>query len=301
VLCQTLQSLAEVSLPTGVRPELIVVANACTDDTERVVAEFLPQLPFDGRCVIEKRANLNIARNVAVRHSGHEVLALLDDDVWVEPNWLEGLAEAYEDSGVDMVVGRIELWWKDIERPRWFTPLMDSLLTCKDYGDAPKRLFSPHDAAGANFSFRRKVYEAIGPFVEGLDRTGSKVGLSAGESEFVQRALAAGFRLHYHPRVSVKHWVAPQRGRPEYLDRVSYANAVSRTLIKPRFDIYSISRCIVGNSGLYLVHVLRGFWNSMLGNESETVVSQLQRARARGALYGMWLRLSGRSPMPRRH
>ena len=54
----------------------------------------------------------------------------------------------------------------------------------------------------------------------------------------------------------------------------------------------------LGNSGLYAANVVRGAWYSMWGNRAEAVVSQLHRARARGAVYGMWLRLTGRSPMP---
>jgi glycosyltransferase involved in cell wall biosynthesis len=259
----------------------------------------LPRLPFAGKCVSESRANLNVARNAAVTNSRHEVLALLDDDVWVDADWLSGLVDAYSDPQVDVVAGPIELWWKDVERPAWFGPMADGMLTCKNFGDAPKRLSSPFEPAGANFSFRRKVFDTIGPFVEGLDRTGANVGLSAGETEFLQRALDAGFGMYYFPRVKIKHWVAPHRARPEYLRRVSYANAVSRTLIKRRFGVYAITRCTVGNSGLYAVHAVRGAWHALLGNQAQAVVSQMERARARGALYGMWLRWTGRSPMPR--
>jgi glycosyltransferase involved in cell wall biosynthesis len=297
VLRQTLESLSQLSRPADVEVEVVVVANACTDDTEVVARQMLARLPFPGACVAESRANLNIARNVAVQHSRHDVLALLDDDVWVHPGWLAGLAQAYGNPEVDVVAGPIELWWKDVERPAWFGRLADSLLTCKDFGKEHKRLYSPFDPAGANFSFRRKVFDTIGPFVEGLDRTGANVGLSAGETEFIDRALRAGFQMYSCPQAAIKHWVAPHRAQADYLRQVAFADAVSRTLIKRRFGLYAISRCTVGNSGLYAANVLRGAWYSLLGNPAEAVVSQLHRARARGAVYGMWLRLTGQSPM----
>ncbi len=300
VLRQTLESLSQLTLPSGVEVEVVVVANACTDNTESLVRELLPSLQFPGMYFIESRANLNVARNVAVRNSRHEVLALLDDDVWVNSGWLAGLVEAYRDPAVDIVAGPIELWWKDVERPAWFGPMADSMLTCKDFGDVPKRLTSPFEPAGANFSFRRRVFDTIGPFVEGLDRTGANIGLSAGETEFLQRAVAAEFRMYYFPKVGIKHWVAPHRAEPEYLRRVAFANAVSRTLIKRRFGLYAISRCTGGNTGLYALHAARGAWYSFLGNRAQVIVSQLERARARGALYGMWLRFTGQSPMPAR-
>jgi len=297
ILAQTLDSLAHLDVPPETDVEVVVVANACTDHTEKMLAELLPRLPFPGSWIPELRANQNVARNAAVRHSRYELLALLDDDVWVDRAWLNGLVEAYRNPAVDIVAGRIELWWKDVERPSWFTPMMDRLLTCKDYGELPKRLFNPYHAAGANFSFRRKVFDTVGPFLEGLDRTGANVGLSAGESEFLTRALAAGFQMYYCPDVSVRHWVAPQRTTQAYLCRVAFANAASRTLIKPRFNVYHFLRTALGNAGVYVFHALRGAWYRLRGIHSEHVVSQVRMAGSRGAWYGLWLRLSGRSPL----
>jgi glucosyl-dolichyl phosphate glucuronosyltransferase len=297
ILAQTLDSLRQLASPPGLSVEVVVVANACTDDTLQVAEAMFSQLPFEGRCVVESRANLNIARNVAVEQSRFELCALLDDDVWVDSQWLAALVDAYRDPKVSMIVGHIELWWKDVARPAWFTPMMDSLLTQKELGDAPRRVFSPYDAAGANFSFRRAVYDSIGPFVEGLDRTGGNVGLSAGESEFLQRGLAAGFEMQYAPGVSVKHWVAPPRIEMAYMERVSFANAASRTLIKPRFGPRALLRCIVGNAGVYALHYLRWIYYRILGNRAQYTASQLRMAGSRGAAYGLWLRLTRRSPM----
>ena len=45
VLAQTLLSLREVRIPAGPSIELVVVANACTDRTEAVVADAAPSMP----------------------------------------------------------------------------------------------------------------------------------------------------------------------------------------------------------------------------------------------------------------
>jgi glycosyltransferase involved in cell wall biosynthesis len=300
ILGQTLESLGHLQFPSDVAVEVVVVGNACTDNTEHIAREAFAKLPFDSRYVTESRANLNVARNVAVNSSRHDICALLDDDVWVEPGWLISLVEAYRISTVDIVAGRISLWWKDVARPSWFTPNHDSLLTSKDYGDAFKRMFSPYDAAGANFSFRRRVYETIGPFTEGLDRTGADVGLSAGESEFIQRAIDAGFEMYYAPEVKVKHWVSPQRIDLAYLERVAFANGASRVLIKPRLGPYTLFRCAAGNLGVYLLHQIGAVAYASRGNAAKGTLSKIKVATARGAGYGLWLRLTGRSPMNKR-
>jgi len=297
ILGQTLESLSKMELPSGVPVEVVVVANACTDDTVAVAEAMFAKLPFQGKCIVEPRANLSIARNTAVRHSQHEICAMLDDDVWVHHRWLKATVAAYRDPDVAIVAGHIELWWKDVTRPEWFMPMMDSLLTQKDFGSAPRRMYSPYDAAGANFSFRRAVFDGIGPYVEGLGRTGGNVGLSAEESEFLQRALASGYHMYYFPEVSIKHWVAPTRIEMAYLERVSFANAASRTLIKPRFGPRAVVRCMGGNAVAYVLHFLRGVYYRLLGNRAEQSASKLRMAGSRGAWYGLWLRLTGRSPM----
>lgn len=301
ILEQTLESVAQMKMPSNVPVEVVVVANACTDNTVSVAERMFPKLPFEGKCVVEPRANLSIARNAAVRHSRHEICAMLDDDVWVDRGWLEATVDAYRDPDVAIVAGHIELWWQDVERPEWFTPMMDSLLTQKDFGATPRRLFSPYDAAGANFSFRRAVFDDIGPYVEGLGRTGGNVGLSAEESEFLQRALSAGYHMHYFPAVSLKHWVAPGRIQMAYLERVSFANAASRTLIKPQFGPTALARCVVGNLGAYGLFGLRSIYHRASGNRAQYSASKLRMAGSRGAGYGLWLRLTGRSPMRRSH
>ena len=297
VLGQTLASLAELSVPAKSHIELVIVANACTDSTESVVRDMLLQLPFPARYVTEPKANLNIARNVAVKHSRNDIVALIDDDVWVEKYWLESIIDAFSDPSVNIVAGRIELWWKDVARPSWFIPTFDSLLTCKDFGNEPLQLTSAFQPAGANLSFRRTIFDTIGPFVEGLDRTGANVGLSCGEAEFLQRAIAAEFKIHYFPRVALKHWVAPQRISPEYLQRVAFANAASYTMIKPRFGAYAVVRTAFGNSALYLWNSLRAVYYRIAGDRQELTYSQVQIARARGANYGLWMRLLRKSPV----
>src|SRR6185295_11977689 len=95
ILAQTLESLSQLKLPPNVDVEAVVVANACTDNTEAAAQEMASKLAFPLRYVSDARANLNIARNTAVTSSRYELLALLDDDVWVDSGWLESLVAAY--------------------------------------------------------------------------------------------------------------------------------------------------------------------------------------------------------------
>ncbi len=292
ILSQTLDSLGELRVPDGTEVELVVVANACTDDTERVVREVSAELPLPTKCVVEPKANLNVARNRAVESARGDVLVLLDDDVWVDPGWLEGLLDAYQNSSADIVGGKITLSWDMVARPDWMTDQATKLLTWKDHGDKPHERHSCYDAAGANFSFKRKVFETVGPFQEGLDRTGHLL-LACGESEFIQRGLDAGFRLFYTPFAEVKHRVMPERVSLKYLAAVSYGNGISRVLIKPRFGFTQVLRAALGYTYLFLFHGVVAWGGKILGQEKKLVRHLLLRHVGAGGLVGVWRRVRG--------
>ncbi|MDA8378219.1 MAG: glycosyltransferase family A protein, partial [Planctomycetia bacterium] len=84
LLLQTLQSLSQLAVPPGVEVELIICANACTDDTVETCQPVLPGLPFTGYCITEPRAGLSHARNTALAKARGDIVAFLDDDIWVD-------------------------------------------------------------------------------------------------------------------------------------------------------------------------------------------------------------------------
>lgn len=232
ILARTLESLASVR---GLGPphEVVVVANACTDGTAGVVAARAPGVPCPIRLVEEPALGLSHARNRAVRESSGSVLAFLDDDVWVDAGWLEGLLGVYGSTPAGMTAGRVELWWEAVERPAWFTPLMDAALSTFDRGPEVRELTAP-DAVGANFSMRRGAFEDAGPFSPEFGRVGRALGAGE-ESLILMRAMRRGHRLFTAPGCSVKHWVAPARVDPAYVAEASRGSARAIVMLRERF------------------------------------------------------------------
>lgn len=242
ILDRTLDSLSRVRVPTGVRIEVVVVANACTDDTEQRVLARAGSFPSSLRCVAEPVAGLGSARNACVRNSTFSICALLDDDVWVEDGWLEALVQMYQNPAVAMVAGRAELWWEAVARPMWLTPLMEMALSGLDLGPVPFEMGSP-DAVGANFSFRRTVFTDVGPFRIDLDRVGKQL-LGGGETYFIREARKRGHKLFYSPNASVKHWVAPHRIEAAYLEGVTFGSSYANVIMKERYGPMDAARSI---------------------------------------------------------
>lgn len=279
--------------------EIVVIANACTDDTQALVASWAapdhtPRLPVPIRCIAEPRTGLNHARNRAVAEARYDLLAMLDDDVYVAPDWLHGLLEAYRTTPASIIAGHIELWWEAVPRPDWLTPGMEMTLSCLDRGPAIIELHQP-DAIGANFSFKREVFDRVGPFAGDLDRVGAQL-LSGGETFFVRRAMHAGFRLFYSPRASLKHWVAPHRIQPPYLTGVAFGNAFSIVAMKDRFGPLAAARTLTLGALRFGGHSLLAPAAGLLGLHGTRMQSLVRRAIGRGQFKGALARLRSGPP-----
>jgi glucosyl-dolichyl phosphate glucuronosyltransferase len=290
VLDRTLQSLAQMRVPEGAVVELVVVANACTDDTEALVRSWEGRMGFPVRCEVEARVGLGHARNRCVAASRHEICALLDDDVWVSPGWLESLLKVYSRTPADLVAGRAELWWEAVARPKWLTPLMEMSLSGLELGPAMFEMTTP-DAVGANFSFRRKVFDEVGPFRTDLDRVGQQL-LGGGETYFIREAQKRGHKLFYSPEASVKHWVAPHRIQTPYLAGVTFGSSYANVIMKERYGPLDAARSILLGMARMVAFAPAGVWAAITKNTGLGVHAATRRAAGRGQFRGAIARLA---------
>ncbi|MBX3404014.1 MAG: glycosyltransferase [Phycisphaeraceae bacterium] len=290
LLRRTLDSVSRQRIPPGSECECVVVANACTDDTESVVAELGAAFPMPLRCTAEPRPGLGAARNRAVREAAGDVLALIDDDVDLDQGWLEALASGAAAGGADLFAGRITLWWEAVPRPTWLTPGMEMLLSCLNRGPEPIDLARP-DVIGANFAFTRHAYECCGPFREDIDRIGSAL-LGGGETYFARAAQRRGMRIRYLPGMFVRHWVAPHRVEPPYLCAVSMGNAISILLMKQRYPLLDAARTMLIGLVRIATHALLLPFALLAGRPGAAMNSRVRMAIGRGQLLGAWRRFT---------
>jgi hypothetical protein len=105
-LRQTLSGLVRQDYPAG-GWELLVIDNNSTDDTADVVASFMGSAARPRR-ILETRPGLDHGRNRAIEEARGDVIALVDDDILLEPDWLTQLVAPFasQSSHSIGVVGR---------------------------------------------------------------------------------------------------------------------------------------------------------------------------------------------------
>ena len=210
MLARCLQSLLTVrSRGAAGAPalELLVVDNAPSDSRTRETVLCFPGVHY----ARETTAGLDFARNRALAECATDFVAYFDDDVTVDPAWLEGFVEAWSaHPDVDGVTGPVlplELATAaqiEFERLGGFGHAFQRIR----FGAAqPGNDLYPCGpgifGAGCNMAFRREALRGIGGFDEALD-TGPRLP-GGGDLDIFYRLVRAGHVIVSAPRCLVLH------------------------------------------------------------------------------------------------
>lgn len=205
-LQRCLQSLA--ADPSTASAEIIVVDNGSTDHTLSIVREYAQSSVRPVRLVIEPTPGLSRARNSGVATSAGRFILFTDDDVTVEPGWLDAIVTSFT-TGVAAVGGRIVPRFLGA-RPRWLEGY-DAPLTLIDYGEKSFDMSADRLPLGANMAIDGELLRdrTSTPFNEQLGHTG-RVGFGYEETHLLLD-LAATERIVYVPDARVDHWIEASR------------------------------------------------------------------------------------------
>jgi glycosyltransferase involved in cell wall biosynthesis len=228
-LRDTLDSLAALR-PDGPW-EVIVVDNNSTDDTRTVVETNRDSFPAPLRYVFEREQGRSPALNAGIRQAQGDIIVTTDDDVRVEPNWLDTASQALEALDCDYVGGRVLPIWGG-PRPAWLPDRGGkhwAVIALLDYGPEPLE-FGARVPLGVNMAFRRSAFDRAGLFDP---TTGRKAGTLLGQEvrEWCIRARAAGVRGFYAPGMAVRHIIPASRLNKAYFRRWFYWRGVSRAML----------------------------------------------------------------------
>ncbi len=207
-----LESLMKLEYPNL---EILVVDNAPTSsETRYLVNRYFPAV----RYIHEPRPGLNWARNRAHIEAHGEIVAYTDDDVVVDPGWVNAVTKIFtENDEVMAVTGLVVPYELETE----------SQILFEKYGGFirgfDRKWYRLHKkgkkewyhigagtfGTGANMTFRRSLFGKIGHFDPALDV--GTVTNGGGDLEMFFRVLQEGHTLVYEPDAIVRH-----RHRREY-------------------------------------------------------------------------------------
>lgn len=237
-LSPTLAHLAAQQV-TGVPWEIILVDNASTDNTAEVArslwqSDYLAPL----RVVHEPQPGLSSARRRGVQEASYDIVSFVDDDNWVCPEWVQTIAEIMAQHPEVGACGSRSEVVSTVPPPAWFTEYQ-SYYAVGDQASTAGDVTEKGVLWGAGLSIRKPVWNAI--FQQGFqqilsDRIGSSL-MSAGDFELCLAIRAAGWRLWYDPRLSLRHCLPVSRLQWSYLRRLKRGMGCSSVGLDPYFAL----------------------------------------------------------------
>src|SRR4029077_17362429 len=90
-LTKALESIMASKMPKAEEWHVLVVDNNSKDQTRDVVEQFCRRYPGRLRYLFEGQQGKSYALNAGIRASDGDVMAFMDDDVTVDPLWLQNL------------------------------------------------------------------------------------------------------------------------------------------------------------------------------------------------------------------
>jgi len=171
---------------------------------------------------------LSAARNLGIAEAKGEVIAFVDDDVVLFPDWAEEMVKAYDDDCIIGVTGPAFPLWED-KKMSWFPEEFYWIVSCTAWADWKEKT-EVRNAWGMNMSFRREAFEQCGPF---LNEFGYHKGPMAEDNEFSLRVrVQTGKRIIYCPTVTLWHRVHKYRLSRQFIRERAYWIGHSHCMLK---------------------------------------------------------------------
>lgn len=219
---KTLEFVAKNDLSTE-EYEIILVDNNCTDNTVAECLRFQKSFPnVRYRYFLETNQGLSYARNRGIAEAHGDCFLFLDDDAFVEVNYLKSL-RLYLSQYPEMMAfgGKIIPLYESGREPEWMSPFLVPIVSAIDKSSEIVPFTGKSYPIGANMGFRRSCIEKIGLFKTTLGR--SKKNLIGGEEKDIfNRVQQENMKVLYFPNLVVHHVIPEYRTTMEYVKNMAF-------------------------------------------------------------------------------
>ncbi len=223
LLPQTLRHLAKLKIPWENAVELVIVDNASTDGTgetaEALWNEF--NAPYRLQVHFEEKPGLMFAREKGLQNSRYNLILFVDDDNWLDENYLVEMADLFEKFPKAAILGGKNEAVFETRAPGWFSKFEHSYAVgqpARDFGE-PDEI----GVFGAGMCLRRGAFKDLiskGFTSRLVGRTGKS--LSSGEDYELCKALKiAGWEILFSPGLKLKHFLTTTRLNWEYFRKLN--------------------------------------------------------------------------------
>lgn len=235
LLKKTIYFLNNAKRPNHFSISLLVIANACTDDTIEFLENYQSHASLESlslKWFEEAKPGKSNALNTALQHLEADIIALVDDDHRIDDEYFMAIESTMlKYPNADFFCGRIIPDWNGTE-PAWVhdqgkyriyplpVPRFDLGQQCIQL---TRKIAVP---GGGNLVVKKALIEKIGEFSIDLGPVGNNLG-GAEDTEWVIRAYNSGACLIYNPEITQYHYVDTARLTILYIVKKAYERSAS--------------------------------------------------------------------------
>ena len=221
--------------------EILVVHNVSKDDVKSVTDEFNSKIS-NLRYIYEEKYGLMPSRHRGAKEAQGEILCYLDDDSFVDKNWLIAIEETFENTDV-VLAGGNNFPLYESPPPKWLKYFWIN----EEYGCCmgelslinfcnKKMKLPAWFAFGCNFIIKKGVFFKMGgtnPDVVPKDKQRFQ---GDGETALSLKLNEQGYVLDFNPKIKIKHLVTNERMTLEYFQKRAFYQGVCDSFSKIRKD-----------------------------------------------------------------
>jgi GT2 family glycosyltransferase len=251
-LLKLLDSLKKLRHLQRIQPEIIIGDNDSSDGTWEELQRESRNFPIELRLMKVTTPGKSAVMNEAIRAARGQILAFLDDDVIVDPGWLQAIDDFLKNNPFVVAQGVIRVPSPEADDPQT-KRLLDRYHTISrlEYGPEKQSLSSLN---GANLVILREIFDRVGFFDE---RLGPGAAGTSEDVELARRIVRGGLKIGYIHDAIVYHRVDPARLTDEYFKSLHRRQGFSRFVLEKR-GIVRIAASLLRSFLQYCVYSLFG-------------------------------------------
>lgn len=182
----------------------------------------------------DEKLGLSMARNLGIKNSGGDIIAFVDDDVVLFPDWAEEMVKGFEDDSIIGVTGSALPLWEE-KKMSWLPDEFQWIISCTAFSGW-KNARTVRSAWGMNMSFRNEAFKQSLFSPNFGHTTGGKEAWKAGPVDDAEFSISIRMKtkkeIMYNPKVQVYHKVYKYRLSNKFIRGQSYWQGFSKALLK---------------------------------------------------------------------
>lgn len=218
LLDTTLSAMESMVVPTDCTWEVLIIDNNCTDNTQQILDRHEGKLPL--RRVKEPKPGVSHARNCGMDNAKGDWILWTDDDVIVDPHWLEEfVAAARRHPEAALIGGPVEPWFPVDPDPDYMAafPVVRIGYCGIDNGPEERVLNNTEDVFTVNLGVnlhqsRAYRFDVNMGSAHGFEGKGEDIA-------FLNLVRRAGGTVIWAPKMRLKHYVDPKRLTLQYIKK----------------------------------------------------------------------------------